>query len=187
MRLFILNPNDVFTPSIISTRSKSAPALTRRELAILARAGFIIRKKERRSGQKTLEGWGFNSGFEYRESLESLILGTEFIDTDSLGKSFKSSGRVRLLLLGGVFNKNPGARLDILIVGDNMKKPIVEKIIRSLEAEIGKELSYAMFETPEFIYRARMYDKLIRDVIDFPHQKIINVGSILEQVPRNKS
>ena len=100
-----------------------------------------------------------------------------------MAKKFKRSGRVKLLLLSGVFNHNPGARLDLLVVGDNLKRPVVDRIIRSLESEIGKELAYAAFETSEFIYRASMYDKLIRDVIDFPHEKVINQGGILQQIP----
>ena len=52
-----------------------------------------------------------------------------------------------------------------------------------LEAEIGKELAYAVFDTPDFLYRANMYDKLVRDVIDFPHEKVLDIG-ILNQIPK---
>ena len=184
MRLFLLNRKAVFTPSIVAARAKIAGSLSRKELAVLARAGFIVRRKERQVGKKSLEGWGFNAAFEYSDALENLLFGTEFIDFSTFGKRFKNSGKIRLLLLGGIFNKSSNTRLDLLLVGDSLKKPVIDKIIRSLEAEIGKELSYAMFETPEFIYRASMYDKLIRDVIDFPHEKIINIGGLLQQVPQ---
>ena len=184
MRLFLLNPEIVLVPSAVATRSSVTAPHVRKELALLARAGFICRKKQRHSGKKSVEGWSLNASFEYIDALENLLFGTEFIDLDSLGKRFKTSGKVRLLLLSGVFNRSPNARLDLLIVGDNLKRPVVDRIIRSLEAEIGKELAYAIFETPEFIYRASMYDKLIRDVIDFPHEKVINLGNLLEQVPQ---
>ena len=183
MRLFLLNPEVVLVPSAVVARSSVSPAMARRELALLARAGFLVRKKERRAGKKALEGWGLNPQFEYRDSLENLLFGTEFIDLTELAKRFKRSGRVKLLLLSGIFNHNQNARLDLLVVGDNLKRPVVDRIIRSLEAEIGKELAYAAVETSEFVYRASMYDKLIRDVIDFPHEKVINQGGLLEQVP----
>jgi hypothetical protein len=184
MRLFLLNSQAVMTPATVSTRSSVTPAIVRREIALLARAGFICRKKERVSTKKVVEGWGFDSRFEYSEALENLLFGTEFIDLEDLGKRFKRAGKVKLLLLSGVFNHNPAARLDLLIVGDNLKRPVIDRTIRALEAEIGKELAYATFETSEFVYRASMYDKLIRDVIDFPHEKVINVGSLIEQVPQ---
>ena len=44
----------------------------------------------------------------------------------------------------------------------------------SIEAELGKELRYAAFETLDFQYRLGIYDKLIRDILDSQHQKILN-------------
>ncbi len=183
MRLFLLNQKAVLRPSTVSSRSNVTAAGTRRELALLARAGFIVRKKERQSG-KSIEGWTFNNNFEFTEALQNLLFGTEFIDLNELGKRFKRAGRVKLLLLSGVFNHSPSARLDLLVVGDNLKRPVVDRIIRSLEAEIGKELAYAAFETSEFVYRASMYDKLIRDVIDYPHERVISTGGVLSQIPQ---
>ena len=184
MRLLLLNPKAVLTPSMVSTRSSVTPAIVRREIALLARAGFIERKKERQTAKKIVEGWSMNTEFEYLDAMDNLLFGTEFIDLPELAKRFKRAGKIKLLLLSGIFTHNANARLDLLVVGDNLKKPVIDRIIRSLEAEIGKELAYATFETPEFVYRASMYDKLIRDVIDFPHEEVVNVGTLLQQVPQ---
>lgn len=183
MRLFLINSDGVFTASMVASRSNVTSAITRRELALLSRAGFILRKKERKEG-KSIDGWTLSTKFEYTESLKNLLFGTEFIDFSDLSKKFKRAGRIKMLLLSGVFNGDKRARLDLLLVGDNLKRPVLDRLIRSLEAEIGKELAYAIFETEEFVYRASMYDKLIRDVIDFPHERVINVGGLLEQVPQ---
>jgi predicted transcriptional regulator len=183
MRLFLLNQENVFSSSQVATRSNVSTTLTRREIAILAKAKFIKRKKEKQ-GKKTIDGWVFDTKFEHTNSLNNLLFGAEFVDKTELSRKFKRSGRIKLLLLSGVFNHSENSRLDLLLVGDNLRRPIVEKIIRSLEAEIGKEISYAAFETGEFVYRASMYDKLIRDIIDFPHEKVINQGSLLEQLPQ---
>ena len=183
MRLFLLNTEAVMAPSIIATRTGSTAGATRKEIALLARSGFIKRKKTK-NGKKTIEGWTLNHDFEYLDALENLLFGTEFIGLDELSKRFKRAGKIKLLLLSGVFRRDPSARLDLLVVGDNLKRTVIDRIIRSLEAEIGKELAYAVFETPEFIYRASMYDKLIRDVIDFPHIRVVHLGGLLEQVPQ---
>ncbi len=183
MRLFLLNREDVFTSSQISSWVNVTPVNTRKELAILLRAGFIKKKKDRREG-RTVDGWIFDPKFEYTDSLRDLLFGTEFVDQNELGRRFKRTGRIKLLLLAGVFNHSDSARLDLLLVGDNLKRPAIERIVRSLEAEIGKEISYAAFESEEFVYRASMYDKLIRDIIDFPHDKVIDQGSLLSRVPQ---
>ena len=183
MRLFLLNQEHVFASSQIVVRSNVSSTLVRREVAVLARSNFIKRKKERQNG-KMVEGWIFDPKFEYTQSLTNLLFGTEFVDKVELARRFKRAGRIKLLLLSGVFNHTPNVKLDLLLVGDNLRRPVVERIIRSLEAEIGKEISYAAFETQEFVYRASMYDKLIRDIIDFPHETAINQGSLLEQIPQ---
>ena len=79
-----------------------------------------------------------------------------------------------LLLAAGIFINDPKSRLDLLIVGDRLKKGILEKIVKSIEADIGKELSYAVFDNADYVYRLSMYDKLVRDVLDFPHEVIID-------------
>lgn len=183
MRLFLLNQEAVMTSSLIVSRTGTTSGGVRKEISLLARADFIKRKKTK-TGKKTVDGWALNPDFEYIDTLENLLFGTEFIGLDELSKRFKKAGKIKLLLLSGVFRRDPSSRLDLLIVGDNLKRTMIDRIIRSLEAEIGKELAYAVFETPEFIYRASMYDKLIRDVIDFPHTKVIHVGGLLEQVPQ---
>ncbi len=182
MRFFLLNPTTVLTPGTLASRSNITSATARKEINILARGGFVARGKTKEKGKKSKDGWMLNSDFEYVDAMNNLLFGTEFVDPNDLAKRLKRAGRIKVLVLSGVFNGTNGARLDLLLVGDNLKRPVIDRVIRSLEAEIGKELAYAIFETPDFIYRASMYDKLIRDIMDSPHEKIINMGGILEQI-----
>ena len=62
-----------------------------------------------------------------------------------------------------------------------MKRNKIEEEIKKLEAEIGTELVYAVFDTKEFIYRLNMYDKLIRDVLDFPHEVVLQAKELSTQ------
>jgi predicted nucleotidyltransferase len=84
-------------------------------------------------------------------------------------------------LISGVFIKSKESRVDLLIVGDKMKKSKVEEEIRKLEAEIGTELIYALFDTKEFSYRLNMYDKLVRDILDFPHEVVFQAKELSTQ------
>jgi len=53
-----------------------------------------------------------------------------------------------------------------------MKK--LERAIRTLEAELGQELTYATFSTQDFNYRLGVYDRLLRDVIEYPHIALVD-------------
>ena len=79
---------------------------------------------------------------------------------------------MKLIVLAGVFLQKEDSRADILIVGDELKKKSIENGLRAIEAEVGKELSYALFDTQDFLYRMNVYDKFVRDILDFPHEKV---------------
>ena len=66
-------------------------------------------------------------------------------------------------------------------MGDKIKRGKTEEGVRKLEAEIGRELVYAIFDTKEFVYRLNMYDKLARDIIDFPHEVVFQVKELSTQ------
>jgi hypothetical protein len=79
-----------------------------------------------------------------------------------------------MVIVSGVFIQDSDSRVDLLVVGDNLKSSAIERVVRTMEAEIGKELVFASFETADFHYRLGMYDKLIRDILDYPHQKLLD-------------
>ena len=82
------------------------------------------------------------------------------------------------MVVPGVFIGNKESRVDVMIIGDKLKKNIFQQVIKGLEAEIGKELNYVIFDTEEFKYRLDMYDKLVCDIIDLPHEVLIDNGQL---------
>jgi hypothetical protein len=93
--------------------------------------------------------------------------------TEVVGR-IKKAGQIKLIVLSGVFVRENEGRVDILVVGDNIKKASLDGALKILESEVGKELSYAVMDTNEFNYRLGMYDKFIRDILDYPHEKLID-------------
>ncbi len=81
---------------------------------------------------------------------------------------------MKLVIISGIFIQNPESRIDLLVVGDHLKKGVIDSAIKTIESEIGSEIRYAVFETADFMYRYGLYDKLVRDILDFPHEKISN-------------
>ncbi len=194
MRLFLLNPDHGFEIKDIVIRSRVSASSVKSELFVLLACGFlkkksfikeeIVKKKKKEViKKKRVSGYFFNQQFKYKDALRNLVLDTEFINLAVLGKKFKTLGKIKLVLAAGVFTQDQESRLDLLIVGDEMRRNAIDSAVRILEAEIGKELAYAVFDTQDFLYRANMYDKLVRDVIDFPHEKIIDNG-LLNQIPK---
>lgn len=173
MRLFLLNKDKTFTNKEIVTRSRVSVHQIRTELKLLELVGFV---------KKRTTGWFFNPAFKYIKEFEGLLISADTLNEQSIADSFKKVGKVKLLVVAGVFIKNKDSRVDLLIVGDKMKKGKIEEGTRKLEAEIGSEVVYAMFETKEFLYRLNMYDKLVRDILDFPHKVVLQSKELSTQV-----
>jgi DNA-binding transcriptional ArsR family regulator len=175
MRLFLLNRGKGFKSADVVKKSRVNSGTVRKELRLLASINFI---KKRSSASPE---WYFNSSFKYGSEFEDLLVRSDSLNKEKILDKFKKVGRVKLVIISGVFIKNHDSRVDMLIVGDKMKKSKIEEGIRKLEAEIGAELVYAVFDTKEFIYRLNMYDKLVRDIIDYPHEVLFQAKELSTQ------
>jgi len=174
MRLFLLNKGKGFNSKDIAKRSRVNPNIARKELRLLSSVSFVKRRS------RTSFDWYFNHSFKYAGEFEDLLVRSDSLNREKLLNHFKNVGRIKFLIVSGVFIRNDDSRVDLLIVGDKMKRGKIEEGIRKLEAEIGVELVYAIFNTKEFLYRFSMYDKLVRDILDYPHEVILQGKEFLE-------
>jgi hypothetical protein len=88
--------------------------------------------------------------------------------------TLKRAGSLRVVVLSGLFTGALETKVDMLIVGDKLEDKHLESAVRTLEAELGRELRYAAFSTEDFRYRVGVYDRLIRDVFDYPQRTILD-------------
>jgi predicted nucleotidyltransferase len=172
MRLFLLNQGESFATKDIKKRSRVTQDVLHKELKMLNSVGFI---------KKHSKDYIFNPTFKYGTEIEELLVNSDTIDSEVILETFKKAGKVKLVIVSGIFIKNKDSRVDILIVGDKLKRSKIDEGIHKLEAEIGVELVYAVFDVKEFSYRLNMYDKLIRDIIDFPHEIIYQAKELSTQ------
>jgi hypothetical protein len=184
MRLFLLNPIDAFENSDVVKKSKVTATIARKDLLMLNKVGFIEKKsffkeippktKKGKPKKKRVYGWKLNDEFPLLHPLHNLLINTEPLGKKEIVSRLKKCGNIKLIVISGVFIQNPDSRVDILIVGDKLKKSLVENTLSILESEVGKHISYAFFETPEFRYRLSVYDKFIRDILDYPNVIVLD-------------
>lgn len=185
IKLFLMNPEKTFDAGEVSERARVSIGVTRKEIRNLDRMGLVkphaffkeFKKQKNRSistAKKKVYGWNLDKRFPYMETLESFLAGQNPLKRKEVMDKVLRVGKVNLLLISGVFVNYEDARVDLLIVGDGIRMSALEEIIRVIESEIGKEIRYAVFETSEFNYRISLFDKLVRDILDFPHEKLVN-------------
>ncbi|OHB11968.1 MAG: hypothetical protein A2Y49_00715 [Candidatus Zambryskibacteria bacterium RIFCSPLOWO2_12_39_8] len=185
LRLFLFNPENVFTNKEAASRAKITLDTTRFEFSIMKQMGFIKKKigyrqvtvkkdKKKVVKKKKIEGWTLNENFVYINQLKDFLMSATPIKDKDIPKKLSAAGIIKFIAISGIFMQDSDSRLDILIVGNNIKKSQMETIIRAIESELGKELKYVVFSVDEFKYRINVYDKLVRDVFDYPHKIILN-------------
>jgi hypothetical protein len=171
LRLFLFNPEQAFCATEISERSKANLYTVRHELKLLRKVGFIDQKTSRKPKEKC---WILNGRFAYLAPLRGLLLDTILMSDEEIYRKFAGSGKLKVVIAAGFFIQDDESRLDLLIAGENIKRHVIDNAVKGLEAEIGKELSYAAFEIAELNYRVSMYDRLLRDVVENPHRTLLD-------------
>jgi hypothetical protein len=177
MRLFLLNSGTAFDVEDVSSRSRVTKPNTRKEINALSAMGFIKSRslvKEGVRSKKKVSAWQLNPSFQYISAVKDLLIDPNLLMQDDLTSRFKQIGKIKMMEVSGVFIGDEKSRADLLIVGDRLKKNILNQVIKGLEAEIGKELDYVVLDTEEFKYRLDMYDKLVCDILDLPHMKLLD-------------
>lgn len=188
MRLFVFNPNLFFSQSDVVKRLKVSTGVAKRELSLLEEIGFLTAKKlnlnnfketpKKASRTKKANGkdkvWQVNPDFYFIENIRSMFNADFLASRDDLADRFKNCGKVKLVLLSGIFVQEGGGRADLLVVGDDLKRGVLDGIISSIEAEIGRELVYAVLDTTEYFFRLSSSDRFVRDILDYPHRCLID-------------
>lgn len=170
MRLFLFNPQTSFVHQDIAERSKISSEKLKKELAFLHSVRMI--KKAKKAGGKN--SWSLNDKFPFLAEFQRLLLETSLLNRAVLLKKISKTGRVKILILTGLFKEIWESQIDILIVADNVKSGALDSVVKTIEAEVGREIRYCALDTQDFKYRLGVGDRLIRDVLDYPHEIVLD-------------
>lgn len=189
LRFFLFNPSREFTFDEISRRARLVRRTARTELNALERAEVIKKKiivtEDPDTKRRTrAQGYVLNGKFPQLASLQTFLFETAPIDGKTLLKHLRKAGPLDFVVAAGVFMREFDRRLDVLLAMKKLNESKIEAAIRSLESELGIEIRYAAFETSDLLYRVGMYDKLTRDVFDYPNQILIDKVSVRNELHR---
>ncbi|OGN01854.1 MAG: hypothetical protein A3B91_04060 [Candidatus Yanofskybacteria bacterium RIFCSPHIGHO2_02_FULL_41_29] len=147
----------------------------------MAKNRKIVRKNKKKKSVLTDRiHYTLNQQFEFFDELKNLILKSSPVEKERMIKRISGLGRVKLAVVSGVFLSNinlakaSDSEVDLFIVGDNINRDKLRFLLKSLEAEVGKEIRFGLMEKDEFEYRYGMFDRFVRVLLDGPHDKLIN-------------
>jgi hypothetical protein len=178
LKFFLFNTNEIFEKETISSRTKISSHVLQKELNLLEKIGLVKKKnyikiKEDRYGRDSkVKTKGYETVKESKLfiPLQNLLVKNSPMSSNSLVQRLGRHGRLKLVIAAGVFIQDPDSRVDLLIVGDEIKEGPLKNTVAVLESEIGKQLRYTVLTVQDFKYRLGVYDRLVRDILDYPHQ-----------------
>jgi hypothetical protein len=184
LKLFLLNPAEKFYIRQLSRDLKLQLNSVSRELDNLEKFGILtsnikiegedeIRDKKGNTGGQEKKYFRANPNFVLFDEIKALIVKAQILYEKDFVKKLKSIGKIRLLVLTGIFVNNPSSLIDILIVG-KVNKVKLAKLIRELEIELGKEINFTVFDNHEFKYRRDITDIFLYGILDSKKMIVID-------------
>lgn len=177
LKLFLLHPAEKFYIRQLARDLKLQLNSVRRELENLENFGILTAaakeagETEKETGAASSAGgqekkyYRANPNFVLFDEIKALIVKAQILYEKDFVRKLESVGKVKLLILTGIFVNNPNAMIDILLVG-KVNKIKLAKLIRELEVELGREINFTVFDSQEFKYRRDITDIFLYGILD---------------------
>ncbi|MDD5341071.1 MAG: hypothetical protein PHC97_01385 [Patescibacteria group bacterium] len=176
LQIFLANPDEKYFVRELTRSLNSQINAVRRELENLEDLGVIkiSEEIEEKKNQKK-KYYKVNTDFILYHELKSIFQKAQFLLEKRFAKSVRKIGKVYFLALTGSFVGKKDVPIDIIAVGSLGKKKF-EKIIRSFQKDLKRELNYTLLDREEFDYRRSVADRFLYNILD--SDKIVLIDEI---------
>jgi hypothetical protein len=169
LRFFVLNPGKEITMKELKIKMNIDGRRIRADVNTLLRIEFL--NQITRKGEKYFV---LNESFPYYVELRNLFIKANTYPQCKEIKRINEAGRVKLILITGIFLNYDKSRVDILIVCDDMNRTKLTKAIEAVEASVGKEVRYMAMSSEDLAYRLDMMDRFLIEILSSPHDIVVN-------------
>ncbi len=177
LKLFLRNSDRYFSLPEIIKKTQGKKSEVGKQVKGLKDIGFLHSKKVRANRRKKITGGHYftvNQNFDFYNELQSLVLKSSPTSKEKMLKKILKLGRIKMALISGIFLNFDNSRIDLFLVGDDISSRKLHNFLAEMESEVGKEIEYAAMEVKEFDYRFHMFDRFVRDILEKPHEKLVN-------------
>lgn len=172
---FLSSPEEEFFIRELTRKLDEQINSIRRELNNLKKIGLL---KSRSKFRKKY--YSVNEDFPILEELRGII----HKSTDprkELAKKMQKLGEIFLIIFSGMLVDKKGKTLDLLVIGNVSKEDLSDFL--SAEIKDGKLARFGILSKDDFLYRLRLNDKFIIDMIKDP-DNIIPLNKLKNQLSK---
>lgn len=169
IRFFAMNPEGEFTASDVAERTLLSKTDVAREAKKLAKMKFIHERS--RQGKRFYVS---NTEFPFYLELKTLVSKLNVNAEARVFRKLKTIGEVKLILISGLFLNYPKAKVDMILVVNNLNRAKLRQAVAHLEAEVGKEVRFVLMNSEELQYRLNMLDRFFIEFLEGPYEEVVN-------------
>jgi hypothetical protein len=186
IKFFMLHEKVALTATEIIEKNKMEAKTSREEakrvLAQLVNAKFLYSRTIKKQ-----KAYFLNSKYSFYDELKWLVVKSNIYPQCEQLNRVKGLGDVKLGLVSGIFINNKKSKTDLFLVVDNLSRAKLKHLIEELETEMGREINYSLMNLEEFRYRIKMFDKFVLEILEQPHEIIVNeIEGIIKEIKRNR-
>jgi predicted transcriptional regulator len=189
LKIFLANPDDAYYVRELTRLVDMQINAIRRELKNLIDLG-IINVNEQKNLEKDIEKiksgkvihsgitgvekkyYQVNKEFVLFNELKSLFAKMKGISKDTFLKNIQELGDITILMLSGLFIKDPTAEVDLLVVGD-VNRADLQELIDEYNESVAREINYTLLSVKEFLYRQEVVDRFLYNLLQNSRNKFI--------------
>lgn len=186
LHLFLNNPGKAFYVREITRLIDEQINSVRRELANMLTVGIIT--SETADNKLYYE---VNQRYEYYVPLRAIFADQKVTTLDAGATSSPSLPAwqadlavlpgARLVILSGTLVESSASQIDILIVG-TPRTDRLKKMIQTIESLEGREINYAVMTREDFLYRLRVHDRFVSEIIGGKYSTLVDEDNILNVI-----
>jgi hypothetical protein len=186
IKFFMLHEKVALNALEIIERNKMEAKTSREEakkvLAQLVNAKFLYSRTIKKQ-----KAYFLNTKYSFYNELKWLVVKSNIYPQCEQLNRVKNLGEVKLGLVSGIFINNKKSKTDLFLVVDNLSRAKLKHLIEDLETEMGQEINYSLMNLEEFRYRIKMFDKFVLELLEQPHEIIVNeVDGMLKELKRSR-
>ncbi len=168
LRLFLTNPTTSYFVRELTRKIDEQLNSVRRELANLAGLGVLTT-----NDQSDKKYYQLNNKFVLAEELKNLLVKSQLLVEEDLIKRLKAAGKIKLLVLTGLFTGAKQSATDILVAG-KVDHGLVVRAVERYQREVGRELNFTILSVREYKERHNLGDKFLLTIMNGPKLVVLD-------------
>lgn len=165
IKFFLLNPGGFFQVKDIASRLGVLSSGIKTALKELKESGFLKSRNAR--------FFSLSYHFPHLNELKALAAKFPLVSDEWILQEAKRLRHVKFLVIAGALIHMDKGRVEILIVGDGIRPKTAETFMKKMESRAAQELRYVLLTSKEFLYRKKMFDRFVLDVLELPHRVLV--------------